>query len=111
MGWMYLKYWKYLGQEAVVEEMDAFRLLLHGDLILLTGFSASDVLVGLFAPSFIESESSEKRLEGGLDAASKPVKLSLRPSEAGEECFSDDSSDAKNLALCCGSGTSMDAEG
>jgi len=41
----------------------------------------------------------------------KPVKLSSRPSEAGEECRSDDSSDAKNSALCCGSSTSMDAEG
>ena len=42
--------------------------------MLLTGFR--EVLVRLFAPSSMES--SEKRLDGGLDAASNPVKLSLR---------------------------------
>ena len=99
------------GELPGTKEMDAFRLLSHRDLMLLMGFSASDVLVGLFAPSFIDSESSEKRLDGGLDAASKPVKLSSRPSEAGEGCRSDDSSDAKNSVLCCGSSTSMDTEG
>jgi len=62
------------GELPETKEMDAFRLLFHRDLMLLTGFSASDVLVGLFAPSFVDSESSEKRLDGGLDAASKAGK-------------------------------------
>jgi len=90
--------------------MDAIRLLFHRDSMLLMGFR--EVLVQLFAPSSIES--SGKRLDGGLDAASKLVKLSLRPSEAGEECCSDDSLDAKNLAPCCGpcgSSISMDVKG
>ena len=89
--------------------MDAFRLLFHSDLMLLTGFR--EVLVGLFAPQASSIKLSEKRPDGGLDAASKQVRLPLRPSEARGECSSDDSSDVKNLALCCGSCTSMDVEG
>ena len=69
------------GELPETKEMGAFRLLIHRDLMLLTGFR--EVLVRIFALSSIEL--SEKRLDGGLDAASKPVKLYLRPSEAGEE--------------------------
>ena len=79
------------------------------DLILLMGFSVSDKHARLFAPSSIES--SRKRLDGGLDATSKPVRLSLRPSETGEERCSDNSSYAKHLALGRENGTSMTVEG
>jgi hypothetical protein len=97
------------GEDPQTEEMDAFRLLSHRDLILLMGFSVNVVHAQLFAPSSIQS--SKKRLDGGLGAASKPVRLSLRPSETGEECCSDNSSDATNLALGRESGTSMAVEG
>ena len=80
------------------------------DLILLMEFSVSDKRARLFAPASIES--SRKRLDGGLDAVSKLVRLSLRPSEAEEGCCSDDCSGVKSLALGCGSGgTSKDVEG
>jgi hypothetical protein len=51
------------------EEIEAFRPLFHSDLMLLTGLR--EALVRLFAlvPSSVES--SEKRLDGGLDTASK----------------------------------------
>ena len=72
-------------------------------------FSVSDVHARLFAPSSIES--SRKQLDVRLDATFKPVSLSLRPSKTREECCSDNSSDAKNLALGRESGTSMAIEG
>jgi hypothetical protein len=49
------------------EEIETFRPLFHSDLMLLTGLS--EALVRLFLPSSVES--SEKRLDGGLEAASK----------------------------------------
>ena len=97
------------GELPETKEIDAFRPLFHRDLMLLTGFS--EVLPRLFASSSMES--SEKRLDGGLGAASKLLRLSLRPSEAREDRCSDDGSGVKNLALSCGSGsgTSKDVEG
>ena len=98
------------GEVPETKDMDTFRLLFHKDLMLLTGLS--EVLVRLFAPAPSSIESSEKRLDGGLDAVSKLVRLSLRPSEAEEGCCSDDCSGVKSLALGCGSGgTSKDVDG
>ena len=96
------------GELPETKDIDAFRPLFHRDLMLLTGFS--EVLPRLFPSSSIES--SEKRLDGGLDAVSKLFRLSLRPSEAREDRRSDDGSDV-NLALSCGCGsdTSKDVEG
>jgi hypothetical protein len=94
------------GEDPKTKEIDVFRLLSHRDVILLMVFSSvSDVHAWLFAPSSIES--SGKQLHVGLDATFKPVRLSLRPSKTGEECCSDNSPDAKNLALGRESGTSM----
>jgi hypothetical protein len=55
-----------VGEFPATKEIDAFRPFFHRDLMLLTGFS--ETLVRLFTPS--SDESSEKRLDGGLDSAS-----------------------------------------
>jgi hypothetical protein len=64
------------------KEIDAFRPFFHSDLMLFTGLS--EALVRLFLPSSVES--SEKRLDGGRDAASTwLVTLVLRPCKLAEE--------------------------
>jgi hypothetical protein len=79
------------------EEIDTFRLLFHKDLMLLTGLS--DALIRLFLPSSVES--SEKRLDGGLDAASMVlVRLSLRLCETEARC-SGGTSTAEYLVMGC----------
>ena len=82
------------GEDPETNEMDTFRYLFHRDLVI----QCSHILDRLFAPSFIDSESSAKRLDGGLDAAPKPVRPSLRQREAIERCCPGDSSDGTNLA-------------
>lgn len=79
------------------EEIDTFRLLFHKDLMLLTGLS--DALIRLFLPS--SDESSEKRLEGGLDAGSMVLaRLSLRLCETEPRC-SGGTSTAEYLVMGC----------
>lgn len=51
------------------EEIEAFRPLFHSDLMLLTGLREALVRLLTLIPSSVES--SEKRLDGGLDTASK----------------------------------------
>jgi hypothetical protein len=80
------------------EEIDNFRLLFHRDLILLTGLS--EALIRLFLPSSVES--SEKRLDGGLDAAPMVLaRLSLRLCETEARC-SGGTSTAEYLVMGCG---------
>jgi hypothetical protein len=87
------------------EEIDSFRLLFHRDLMLLTGLS--EALIRLFLPSSVES--SEKRLDGGLDAASMVLaRLSLRLCETEARC-SGGTSTAEYLG--CWSGLSKSGEG
>jgi hypothetical protein len=81
------------------EEIDTFRLLFHRDLILLTGLS--EALIRLFLPSSVES--SEKRLDGGLDPASivlARLSLSLRLCETEARC-SGGTSTAEYVVMGC----------
>lgn len=55
------------------EEIDNFRPFFHRDLMLLTGLS--EALIRLFLLSSVES--SEKRLDGGLDGAASMVLATL----------------------------------
>jgi hypothetical protein len=80
------------------EEIDNFRLFFHRDLMLLTGLS--EALIRLFLPSSVES--SEKRLDGGLDAAPMVLaKLSLRLCEPEARC-SGGTSTAEYMDMGCG---------
>lgn len=89
------------------EEIDNFRLLFHRDLMLLTGLS--EALIRLFLPSSVES--SEKRLDGGLDAASMVLaRLSLILCEP-EARFSGGTCTVEYLVMGCGNGLSTNGEG
>jgi hypothetical protein len=75
--------------------------------MLLTGFS--ETLVRLFPPS--SDESSEKRLDGGLDPSStRLVTLSLWLRELRDKCRSDGNSDVEYLGLSCEGGFSKEVE-
>lgn len=87
-----------------LEEIDAFRPLFHRDLMLLTGLS--EALIRLFLPS--SDESSEKRLDGGLDAASMVLaRLSLRLCKPEVRC----SGGTSTVVMGRASGLSKNGEG
>jgi hypothetical protein len=89
------------------EEIDNFRLFFHRDLILLTGLS--EVLIRLFLLSSVES--SEKRLDGGLDGASMVLAvLSLILCEPEARC-SGGTCMAEYLVMGCGNILSKNGEG
>jgi hypothetical protein len=89
------------------EEIDNFRLFFQRDLMLLTGLS--EALIRLFLPS--SADSNEKRLDGGLDAASMVLaRLSLRLYEPEARC-SGGTSTVEYLVMGCGSGLSKNGEG
>lgn len=91
-----------------LEEIDNFRPFFHRDLMLLTGLS--EALIRLFLPS--SDESSEKRLDGGLDAAASMVlaRLSLMLCEPEARC-SGGTWTAEYLVMGCGNGLSKNGEG
>jgi hypothetical protein len=88
-------------------EIDNFRLFFHRDLMLLTGLS--EALIRLFLPSSVES--IEKRLDGGLDAASMVLAtLSLILCEPEARC-SGGTCMEEYLVMGCGNDLSTNGEG